>query len=640
MESAKREPEKSPPQDGAGCLAHMPFVIGVMADLRGTGSEACVPLEKRVFVDINVANFDRRMATESPRVVFQVPDVLSGAGNLHVDITFKSLDDFSPENIALAVEPLSSLLKQRSRIANLLAHVDGMSGPEEVMSRLLRDPEGLRALTDQPVDAARFDDPQGQATNYIAQLRPALKGFDRNQSTVRRATYDAMRSLAQHVLTNPELNDGNAVSTLNSVIDRIDHRLSRQINLILHHPDFQALEGTWRGLAFLVNQVRPDEIVKIRILNISKRELRREAWKHSREGSAGSSLAKVVDAGSQVHGGLPFGLLLTDFEFCHSPEDVAILGLMAEIAHAAHAPFLAGAAPTLLGLKSWPGLQELKDIVGFFRAPEYIAWRSFRESENARYVGLAMPRVLARPPYGRATNPVESFEFEEEMDNEVVFSCCWMSAAFCMATVCARSIRQNGWGGMLWDIEGRLVEHLPTRGLSDGQRSVCGPAEVAIDDRRLAEIARSGLSPLLSFHGSGELYLGTDQSCHKAPDYEDPEANTYARGTERLFRTLFVCRFAHLLLHTARHDPSCPRDSRLMEQWLNTWLEQFVAAGDSVQREEWAARPLAAARVDNVDDVQAPGQRRLRLHLKVRTPDLHWVYAVRTDLHFEVPRTR
>ncbi len=636
MDASNQNPSKSRPQSGAHPLSYLPFVVGVMADLRGSGARP--PLKTRAFIDIDIDNFDLRMAAEGPRVAFQVPDTLTGEGSLCVDITFKALSDFSPAAVALAVGPLSSLLRARALLANLLSFIDGMSGPEELASQLLGDPGALQSLANEPIaeppltqsgGATPLDDPFRRSGTYFDRMLTVLRMGDHTRSSIRTGIRESLSALAQQALSNPDLIVSDPVNTINSIIARIDQRLSRQINLILHHPEFQALEGTWRGLALLVNQVPPDNYIRIRILNLTKQELAQEARKHRRGGWSGSWLAKVVQAESTTPHRVPFGLLVGDLDFGPKPEDVEVLEGMAMIARASHAPFIAGASPSLVGLKSW---SEIHNAVRRFVSPEHIRWHAFRESEDSRFLGLVMPRILARLPYVIDSN---DFPFKEEVDEDDSSTCCWSNAAFVMAAVVARAFTRDGWGANIWGHAGGLVKYL----YSHGQMTSCfprlGPTEVAVDDRRLSELARSGLLPLLNVPGGGQAYFGTDQSCHKAAEYEDPDADAHAKGAERLNRTLIVSRFALLLLQAARYNPSCPKEAGPMEQWLNSWLNQFVASNPSGRREARNFLPLDAACVYVENDPGPPGHRRLMLHMKVRNPDRGLSFAARTVVRLE-----
>ena len=229
------------------------------------------------------------------------------------------------------------------------------------------------------------------------------------------AVQAAVRTLAQQALASTNLISSDAIKTISGIIAEIDRKMSEQINLIIHHEDYKALEGTWRGLHHLVNNTETDETLKIRVLNISKTDLKKTLKKF--EGTAWDQsplFKKLYEEEFGMPGGQPYGALIGDYHFDHSPEDVKLLGNMAQIASAMHAPFLTGAAPSVLAMDSWQELSNPRDLTKVFQTAEYAAWRSLRESEDARYIGLAMPRFLSRLPYGAKTVPLEEFAFEED----------------------------------------------------------------------------------------------------------------------------------------------------------------------------------------------------------------------------------
>src|SRR5678815_6143454 len=274
----------------------------------------------------------------------------------------------------------------------------------------------------------------------------------------------AVRTLAAQALSQTKLISPDVVKSIEAMIAEIDRKLSEQINLILHQPEFQKLEGAWRGLHYLVNNTETDEMLKIRVMNISKADVGKTlkrfkgtAWDQS------PLFKKVYEEEYGQFGGEPFGCIMGDYYFDHGPVDVELLGEMSKVAAAAHTPFIAGASPTLMQMGSWQELANPRDLTKIYTTPEYAAWRSLRESEDARYVGLAMPRFLARLPYGAKTSPVEEFNFEEETHGGEHGTYAWADAAYAMAVNINRSFKMYGWCTRIRGIEsGGAVEGLPT----------------------------------------------------------------------------------------------------------------------------------------------------------------------------------
>jgi type VI secretion system protein ImpC len=243
------------------------------------------------------------------------------------------------------------------------------------------------------------------------------KEFRPKSDRAREQVETAVQTLARQVLSDQDLILDDAVNSINAIIAEIDLKLTEQVNLVLHHADFQKLEGAWRGLSYLVNNTETDEMLKIRFMPISKQELSKTIKKFKGVAWDQSPLfKKIYEEEYGQLGGSPFGCLVGDFSFDHSPPDVEILQGMAQIAAAGHAPFIAGANPNVMQMDSWQELTNPRDLTKIFSTPEYAAWRSLRESEDSRYIGLAMPRFLARLPYGAKTDPVEDFDFEEDME--------------------------------------------------------------------------------------------------------------------------------------------------------------------------------------------------------------------------------
>ncbi|MBS1202201.1 MAG: EvpB family type secretion protein, partial [Chromatiaceae bacterium] len=269
--------------------------------------------------------------------------------------------------------------------------------------------------------------------------------FKPKSDRAREAVESAVATLASQALQQTALISDDAVRTIESMIAEIDRKLTEQVNQILHHEDFQKLEGAWRGLHYLVNNTETDEMLKIRVMNISKKELHKTLKKF--KGTAWDQspvFKKLYEEEYGQFGGEPFGCLVGDYYFDHSPPDVELLGEMAKVAASIHAPFIAAAAPTAMQMDSWQELANPRDLTKIFQTPEYAAWRSLRESDDARYIGLAMPRFLARLPYGAKTDPVEEFDFEEDTAGARHDKYTWANSAYAMATNITRSFKLYG----------------------------------------------------------------------------------------------------------------------------------------------------------------------------------------------------
>jgi len=458
------------------------------------------------------------------------------------------------------------------------------------------------------------------ATMEVNEFESLLnKEFKARDVQKQSAVQTAVRTLAEHALGATKIISTDAIKSITALIAEIDRKLSEQINLIMHHEDFKALEGTWRGLHYFVNNTETDEQLKIRVLNISKGDLKKTLKKF--EGTAWDQspiFKKLYEEEFGSPGGQPYGTLIGDYHFDHSPEDVKMLGNIAQIASAAHAPFITGAGPSLLGMDSWQELSNPRDLTKIFGTAEYASWRSLRESDDARYLGLAMPRFLSRIPYGAKTSPVEEFGFEEDTEGADHNKYVWSNAAFAMATNITRAFKLYGWCARIRGAEsGGMVEGLPVHSFptDDGGVDMKCPTEIAITDRREAELAKNGFMPLSHYKNTDYAVFMGAQSLQKPAVYDDADATANANLAARLPYLFATCRFAHYLKCMVRDKIGSFKEREDMEQWLNKWISQFTC--DSKSAEEVKARyPLAEAKVEVAEVKGNPGYYTSKFYLR------------------------
>jgi len=428
------------------------------------------------------------------------------------------------------------------------------------------------------------------------------KEFKPKSEEAKTAVEAAVLTLAQQALAQTKVIGSDVLVSIEAMIAEIDKKLSEQVNAILHHADFQKLESAWRGLHYLVNNTETDEMLKIRVMNISKNEVAKTLKRY--KGTAWDQspiFKKVYEEEYGQFGGEPFGCLVGDYYFDQSPPDVEMLGEMAKVSAAAHAPFIAAASPTLMQMNSWQELANPRDLTKIFGTPEYAAWRSLRESDDARYLGLAMPRFLSRLPYGAKTNPVEAFNFEEETGGGDHNKYTWTNAAYAMAVNINRSYKLYGWGTSIRGIEsGGAVEGLPTHTFptDDGGVDMKCPTEIAISDRREAELAKNGFMPLVHRKNSDFAAFIGAQSLQKPFEYDDPDASANANLAARLPYLFACCRFAHYLKCIVRDKVGSFKERSDMEKWLNSWIMNYVDGDPANSSQQTKAqKPLAAAEV-------------------------------------------
>ena len=440
---------------------------------------------------------------------------------------------------------------------------------------------------------------------------------DRMQQEVELAT----RTLAEYVLKDVKLVSADAMHTIEAIKAAIDQKLTAQIDLILHHPEFQKLESAWRGLNYLASNTETDSMLKIRVLNVSKDELRRSLKKYKGMRWDQSPLFKMIYGEEYDQpGGEPYGCLVGDYYFDHTPPDVELLGEIAKIAAASHSPFIGGASPSVMQMESWSELSNPSDLAKIFTTPEYAAWRSLREADDSRYIGLAMPRFLARRPYGVKTEPVDEFDYEEDTEGADSGKYCWANSAYAMAANVNRAFKLWGWCSRIRGREsGGLVEGLPlhTFPTDDGGVDMKCPTEIAIGDRREAELAKVGFMPLSHWKNTDfAVFIGA-QSLQKPIEYDDPDATSSANLSARLPYLFAACRFAHYLKCIVRDKIGSFKEREDVQKWLQRWINLYVDGSPENSTEETKARkPLAAAEVV-VEEVEGnPGYYTSKFYLR------------------------
>jgi type VI secretion system protein ImpC len=415
----------------------------------------------------------------------------------------------------------------------------------------------------------------------------------------------------------------DAEMMINARIAQIDHLISIQLNEVLHHPSFQKLEGTWRGLKHLVDQSETGTMMKIRVLNCGKKELLKDLQR-APEFDQSALFKKVYEEEYGVFGGAPFGCLIGDYEFGKHPEDIELLEQVSHVAAAAHAPFFSAASADLFNLDSYTSLDAPRDLAKIFETTQYAKWKSFRQSEDSRYVGLCLPRTLGRLPYGKETKPVEGFNYEEGVDGTDHSKYLWMNAAFSLGTRMTNSFSKYGMCVAIRGVEGGgLVDGLPVHNFytDSGDVVMKCPTEVPITDRREKELADLGFISLVHCKGTDYAAFFSVQSAQKPKLYDQDSANANARLSTQLPYIMAVSRFAHYLKAMMRDKIGSFMSREQAESFLNKWITQYVTPDDSASQDTKAKRPLREARIEVVDVPGKPGAYRavafLRPHFQL-----------------------
>jgi type VI secretion system protein ImpC len=429
---------------------------------------------------------------------------------------------------------------------------------------------------------------------------------------------DLIREFISQVLEGAITVSPDTESMINARIAQIDRLLSLQLNEIMHAPEFQKLEGSWRGLRYLLDKTETSERLKINVLNVSKKELLRDLQR-APEFDQSAIFKKVYEEEYGVFGGAPFGALIGDYEFTKHPQDMELLEKMSNVAAAAHAPFLTAAGADLLSLDTFQNLGQPRDLSKIFESTEYVKWKSFRMSEDSRYVGLCLPHILMRLPYGKDTNPVDAFAYEEGVDGRDASKYLWGNAAYALGTRLTNAFALYGWCAAIRGVEGGgLVEGLPahTFRTDEGDVALKCPTEIAITDRREKELADLGFIPLVHCKNTDYAAFFSIQSAQRPRLYDKDAANASARLSTQLPYILAVSRFAHYLKAMMRDKIGSFMSRSQCETFLNNWIRNYTIADDDAPAAIKAKNPLREARVDVVEVPGKPGAYRAVAYLR------------------------
>jgi type VI secretion system protein ImpC len=428
-------------------------------------------------------------------------------------------------------------------------------------------------------------------------------------TTARERGKNLVKEFVAQVLEGSMTVAKDAEMMINARIAQIDHLLSIQLNEIVHHPVFQKLEGSWRGLKHLMDNSETGVGLKIKVLNVSKKELLRDIEK-APEFDQSALFKKVYEEEYGVFGGAPFGALIGDYEFGKHPEDMALLEGVSHVAAQAHAPFISAAAPDLLNLESFTTLGAPRDLAKIFDSTEYAKWKSFRQSEDSRYVALCLPRTLARIPYGKDTKPIDDFSYEEHVDGTDHSKYLWMNAAYSLGTRMTNSYSMYGMCVAMRGVEGGgLVEGLPVHNFytDEGDLALKCPTEIPITDRREKELADLGFVPLVHCKDTDYAAFFSVQTCQKPKMYDTDSANANARLSAQLPYIMAVSRFAHYLKAMMRDKIGSFMSREEAEIFLNRWISKYVIPDDTASPAAKAKAPLREARIDVSEVPGKPG---------------------------------
>ena len=456
-----------------------------------------------------------------------------------------------------------------------------------------------------------------QEAGLLDQIVEKTKLGGKDQAQKQRGK-DLLREFIAQVLDHQITIAPDTEAMINARIAQIDRAVSLQLNEILHHQDFQKLEGSWRGLRYLLDRSETSDKLKIRVLNVSKKDLLRDL-RRAPEFDQSAFFKKVYEEEYGVFGGEPFAALIGDYDFGKTPDDIELLEKVSNVAAAAHAPFLTSTSPDLLNLDSFKDLGAPRDLGKIFDTTEYAKWKSFRQSEDSRYVAMCLPHILMRLPYGKNTNPIEGFDFEEGVAGSDHNKYLWGNAAYALGSRLTGAFALYGWCAAIRGVEGGgLVEGLPahTFKTDDGDVALKCPTEIAITDRREKELADQGFVPLCHCKGTDYAAFFSVQSAQKAKVYDKADANASARLSTQLPYIFAVSRFAHYLKSMMRDKIGSFMSRSQCETFLNNWIINYAVANDDAPASLKASHPLKDARVDVSEVPGKPGAYRAVAYLR------------------------
>ena len=601
--------------NGAIEKRELPFIVGIFADLSGDrDKEATTPvvpdMKERKIVDIDRDNFNEVLKQSVPRVLLKdVDNVLPGttagtklAGEV---VVFESLSDFDPVAVVRKVKALNEVYEQRKalRDAQARAEVNDTVGA------------ALEAAVAGIETAGAWSADLGTKMNEV---------FPDKDDTFKATLSKAFEVHVAPVVTGENGKGRGAALSIDFAVAAIDKSLSKQLSLVMHAPRFKDMEATWRGLYYLVSRAETGPQMKLRVFNAQLGELRDDLTK-AVEFDQSRLFKLIYEAEYGTYGGSPYSLLVGGYEFGPSPSDMTFIEQMSGVAAAAHAPFIAAAAPEMFGLSGYGDLAKPRELSKVFEGADLARWGDFRNSEDSRYVSLVLPRAMLRLPYGEKTLQADGFNFEETVLSDAGLpdnaNFLWGNAAYFLAERITNAFSLYSWTAAIRGVEGGgLVEGLPiytfSSGADDGVREMFCPTEVAITDRREKELNDLGFISLCHCKGTGKAAFFGGQTTNKPKKYINADANANAALSSRLPYILAASRFAHYIKVIVREKVGGFLTRGNVESFLNSWISQYVLLDDNASQDVKSAFPLREASIIVVDVPGEPGAYKATVFLK------------------------
>lgn len=607
----------------------IPFIVGIFADLSGEVDPA-TPLptfKDRLMTDIDRDNFNDLLKSSRPRVkLSSVANLMPDAsGNVVADaklsgaLVFEKLEDFEPAQVVAKVPQTQALFAARGAIRTLQAWSetdDTLSAALDDLVKPEADADRTALLADFKPDAADWNAVSPAADSAGDKLLKLLAGDGADAAGKQRAlssigefTRQIVQPLQNKGFTADKAAKGSATLLVDTRVAQIDKILSAQLTAIMHAPAFKALEATWRGMFYLVSRSETGVMLKLKVLNATRKDLLKDMEK-AVEFDQSAVFKMIYEAEYGTYGGFPYSLLIGAYEFGPDAEAIDCLKKIAQVAAAAHAPFIAAASPTLFAIDGYDKLGRPRDLAKIFEGVDLTGWREFRGEEDSRYVSLVLPHVLMRLPYGKGGTPCEAMDFQEDVGAPDQSAFLWGNAAFTLAERITHAFSLYSWTAAIRGVEGGgLVEGLPLFAFdtSAGTRELFCPTEVTITDRREKELNDLGFIALCHCKGAGKAAFFGGQTTNRPKKYITEEANANARISAMLPYILAASRFAHYIKVIMREKVGSFMTRGNVEAYLNTWIAQYVLLDDNASQEVKAGYPLRMAQVEVTDVPGEPG---------------------------------
>ncbi|MDR1334222.1 MAG: type VI secretion system contractile sheath large subunit [Holosporaceae bacterium] len=650
-------------------MKELPFVIGVMADLSGMPVDPLPPIKFRKFVEIDRDNLPEFMISINPRLAIQVKDTLGdGSENLNAELFFKHMDDFGPISIAKQVPKLNKIYQSRIKLNDLLVKMEGNDVLQQCILDIVAD-SSLKLLLKSQIDVVLKANKQTVTADFATTPSPggakdetaspkidgatppaaeggtadagSSGGSDGGGGDAEKPTREILKEmfvpgklarepsaevyacgmileLLYKIEEAKVTTIKNPLAFVEKIVANTDAKLSTQINEILHHLAFQELEGLWRALHYLIMNTETSTHLKIRVMNVSKKDML-DDLENAVEFDQSQLFKKVYEEEYGTFGGHPYSCLIGGYEFTRHPQDILLMEKISNVAAAAHAPFIAAAHPRMFDMESFSHLAEPRDVSKIFESTEMIKWRSFRDSEDSRYIALVLPRVLMRLPYGPDTLPVDGMNYVESIDGTDNSQFCWGNAAFILGQRIGYAVSLHKWPAAIRGVEGGgLVEGLPayTFKTTDGDIALKCPTEISITDRREKELTDMGFLAVCHSKGTDYAAFFGGQTTQKPKVYNTDDANANASLSARLPYLLAASRFAHYIKAIMRDKIGSFLTKDNVSNYLNNWIASYVLLNDAASQDLKARFPLREARIDVYDVPGKPGSYKATIYLR------------------------